>query len=80
VGIFVLLGLTGIFFGMMFGVLNKDPERTIALLPMVLIPIIIFGGLIVSINEMPEYVQWLPYLSPLRHSFLIIFQDQLNTP
>ena len=46
---------------------------------MVLIPIIIFGGLAVNINDIPAYIRWLQYLSPLRHSFLIIFQDQLDS-
>ena len=46
---------------------------------MVVIPILIFGGVVVNINDIPAYVRWLQYLSPLRHSFLIVFQDQLSS-
>jgi len=46
---------------------------------MVLIPIIVFGGLAVNINDIPGYIRWLQYFSPLRHSFLILFQDQMNS-
>lgn len=48
-------------------------------MPLVVIPLIIFGGLVVNINDIPAYVRWLSYLTPLRHSFIIIFKDQLLT-
>jgi len=44
-----------------------------------MIPILIFGGLVVNLNDIPAYISWLQYISPLRHSFLIIFQDVLNS-
>lgn len=49
------------------------------MLVFVLIPIIIFGGLVVNINTIPIYIRWLQYISPLRHSFMIVFQDQLQS-
>ena len=73
------MAFEGYLFGMFFGVLCKDATAAANLLPMVLIPILIFGGLAVNINTIPAYVSWLQYLSPLRHSFLIIFQDQMSS-
>lgn len=78
-GIFILMALEGYFFGLFFGVLCKDEQSAINLLPMVLIPIIIFGGLAVNIKDIPGYIRWLQYFSPLRHAFLIVFQDQMNS-
>lgn len=63
----------------MFGVLNKNSEQAINLLPLVVIPLIIFGGLVINIHDIPVYVRWVSYLTPLRHSFVIVFQDQLQT-
>jgi hypothetical protein len=34
---------------------------------------------VVKINDIPVYVRWLQYLTPLRHAFLILFKDQLLT-
>ena len=75
----MIMALEGYLFGMFFGVLCKDENSAISLLPMVVIPILIFGGLVVNINDIHPYIRWLQYLSSLRHSFLIVFQDQLNT-
>ncbi len=71
--------MTGFLFGLMFGVLNKNPEQAITLMPLVVIPLILFGGLVVNIHDIPVYVRWISYLTPLRHSFIIVFQDQLQT-
>ena len=46
---------------------------------MAVIPMLLFGGIVVKIDDIPWYVRWLQYLSPIRHAFLIVFQDQMNT-
>lgn len=79
VGIFVILAVSGYLFGMMFGVLNKDTEQAITILPLAVIPILIFGGLVVNTNDIPVYSSWLQYLSPMRHAFMIVFQNQLKS-
>lgn len=79
VGIFVILAVSGYLFGMMFGVLNKDAEQSITILPLAVIPILIFGGLVVNTNDIPVYSSWIQYLSPLRHAFMIVFQNQLKS-
>lgn len=71
--------MTGFLYGLMFGVLNKNSEQAITLMPLVVIPLIVFGGLVVNIHDIPMFVRWISYLTPLRHSFLIVFQDQLKT-
>lgn len=76
----MLLAINGLMFGLMFGVLNKNAEQAITFMPLVVIPIIIFGGLVINLNDVPVYIQWMQYLSPLRHSFIILFQDQLSSP
>lgn len=49
------------------------------MLPSVMIPMMLFGGLVVNISDIPVYLRWLQYLTPIRHSFLIIFQDQMSS-
>jgi hypothetical protein len=46
---------------------------------MVVIPILLFGGLVVNIDDIPVYIRWLQYLSPIRHSVIILFQDQMSS-
>ncbi len=73
------MGLSGYLFGLFFGVLNKDSVKAINFLPLVVIPMMVYGGLVVNLDTIPSYNSWLQYISPLRHSFTIIFQDQLNS-
>ena len=46
---------------------------------MALIPILIFGGLVIRLPDIPAYISWFKYLSPLRCSLIILFRDQLET-
>jgi ABC-type multidrug transport system permease subunit len=71
------MALEGYIFGMFFGAVCRDQATTSHLLPIVLLPIMIFGGLVVNVNNIPVYIRWLQYLSPMRHSFLILFQSQM---
>jgi len=75
----MLMGLLGYFFGIFFGILCKNEITAINLLPMVLIPMLLFGGPAININSIPTYIRWFQYLSPVRHSVLIIFQNQMKT-
>lgn len=77
--VIVIMALQGYLFGLMFGVLCKDSETGITLLPLVIIPILVFGGLVIRISDIPEYIRWMQYISSLRHSFLIVFQDQMKS-
>ena len=49
------------------------------MLPAVLIPIMIYGGLTVNLNELPSYSYWIQYVSPIRHGYSIIMEDLLGT-
>lgn len=73
------MAFEGYIFGMFFGAICKDQATATHLLPIVLIPIMIFGGLIINVNSIPVYIRWLQYLSPMRHSFLILFQSQMTS-
>ena len=46
---------------------------------MVMIPIMMFGGLMVNIKDISVYISWMQYFSPMRHTFLILFQDQMKS-
>lgn len=73
------MAIQGYFSGMMFGVLCKNDKTAIDLLPAVILPMQLFGGLFVNINNVPAYISWFQYLCPLRHAFLILFQDQMDS-
>ena len=79
VGFFALVGLTGYFLGLLVGCLFARGEFAVQVLPAVLIPIMIYGGLTVNLNELPSYSYWIQYVSPIRHGYSIIMEDLLGT-
>jgi ABC-type multidrug transport system permease subunit len=77
--VFVLEGMVGNIFGMCVGVLFSTGEVAIQLLPLIMIPILLYGGLVVNLNDIPEYNRWLQYLSPIRHGYSSVMINQLHT-
>jgi hypothetical protein len=69
----------GYFFGLFFGVMCKDSNKAIQLLPMAMIPMLLFGGLVVNLETIPDYIKWFQYFSPIRHSYSILMLDQLSS-
>jgi hypothetical protein len=77
--LYLIMAFEGYLFGLFFGVVCKNETIAVNLMPMAMIPMLIFGGLAVNINDIPVYIRWCQYLTPLRHSFLIMFQDQMDS-
>lgn len=73
------MAFEGYLFGLFFGVLVKDQTAAVTFLPMALIPMLLVSGLVVNISDIPVFIRWLQYFSPIRHSLLILFQDQLQS-
>ena len=44
-----------------------------------MIPLVIFGGLIVNLETVPDYASWIQYLSPIRHGYSLLIDRMLKT-
>lgn len=75
-----MIALTGYMMGTTVGILFSSAEHAIQLLPLILLPLLIFGGLVINLRTIPDYASWFQYLSPLRHSYSCMIMDQLSTP
>ena len=40
---------------------------------------LLFGGLVVNLNDIPAYSSWMQYISPLRHGYSSLMLNTLNT-
>ena len=65
----------GIFIGAMF----TTPEMAIQILPLIVIPVVMFGGLSVNLNDIPEFSRWIQYLSVIRHGYSVLMLNLLST-
>lgn len=74
-----LLGVCGYMFGSFVGIMFSTAEHAIQMLPLLVIPLVLFGGLVVNLNTIPVYSRWVQYLSPIRHSYSALILDQMSS-
>ncbi len=75
----LLTASVGIALGLQVSSLFSSSEAAVGTLPLILIPQIVFGGLIVYVKEMPTLAGWLSYCTVTRWSFnaLLTTGDEL---
>jgi ABC-type multidrug transport system permease subunit len=75
-----LIATAGYMIGIITGVLCKNSNMAIQTVPLLMMPIMTYGGQVVNLAELPWYSSWIQYFSPLRYGFNIIVKSQLQTP
>ncbi len=73
-GVCVLTGIVGMSLGLMMSAIFSSSEAAVGTLPLVLIPQIAFGGLIVTPKYMPEAAKYVADLMFTRYSFEAILR------
>lgn len=73
-----MLGICGYMFGSLVGIVFSTAEHAIQILPLLVMPLVLFGGLVVNLNTIPEYSRWIQYLSPIRHTYSALILDQMS--
>ena len=74
-----LIAISGYMMGSLIGIVFSTSEHAIQILPLIVIPLILFGGLVVNLKSIPDYSKWIQYLSPLRHAYSSLVLDQLSS-
>lgn len=72
----LLTSLVGESIGMFIGTLTLEFDKAIAIATVTLLGILLLGGFYV--RELPYWLEWLQYTSPLRYSFAAVSQIQLT--
>ncbi|MCB9674254.1 MAG: ATP-binding cassette domain-containing protein [Alphaproteobacteria bacterium] len=78
----VLTGWVGMSLGLLMSALFSSSEAAVGTLPLLLIPQITFGGLIVKVKEMGLFAKAISYVMIVRYSFDAIIKtgDRLTVP
>ena len=77
--IFSFLGTSGLLIGIVTGIAIKNQNLAIQAAPLVTIPFVLYGGLVVNLENLPAYSSWLQYLTPMRYSFNAFVNSQLRS-
>lgn len=74
-----LIAICGYMFGSFVGIVFSTSEHAIQILPILVIPLVLLGGLVVNLSDIPAYASWAQYISPIRHTYSALMVDQLSS-
>ena len=61
----------------MSSIFNKE-ETVAALAPIVVMPLILFGGQFANPGNIPDWISWFQYLSPIRYSLEALVVNEFD--
>ncbi|RKP21732.1 hypothetical protein ROZALSC1DRAFT_26874 [Rozella allomycis CSF55] len=75
-GIICLESICAVGIGLMSASFFDDLAVALAVMPPVLITVIIFSGFFVNNGSIPNYLDWIKYLSPVKYGFTAITENE----
>lgn len=64
------MSFAGNSLGLLIGSLVSDAKSISAALPMVILPFILFSGFFKNRDDLPVWIGWIEYISPLKYGFI----------
>ena len=74
----VLMGLTGRSLGVMMGAIFKDIPAATSLGSFLLIPLLMFSGILSPLDLLSPIINWMQYISPFKYGLEAIMYNQFN--
>lgn len=74
----ILIASSTFALGLFAASLFKNPEASLALGVLFLLPLVIYGGLFVSAANSPEWLAWLQWISPIQYGYTGLLQNELQ--
>lgn len=80
--VLLLVALVGVAIGLFLSAFAKTSEASIAMLPIVLLPMVIFGGALAPLHRLPVPVRALTQTMPSRWGFeaMLLIESESRTP
>lgn len=74
----VFCAICGTAIGTFISAVFDDVAIALAVLPLVLLPVLLFSGLFVNSGNFPVWLSWLQWASPVRYAFSGLLRNQFN--
>jgi len=55
--------------GLMLGSIAEDSKAVSNLTPLILNPLVLFSGFFKNLGNLPSWIGWIQYLSPIKYGF-----------
>lgn len=76
-----LAAIVGVLIGLMTSALARSAEAAAGILPLVILPMVILGGILMPLNELPRAAEWASDLIPSRWAFEgLLVQESSHRP
>jgi ATP-binding cassette subfamily G (WHITE) protein 1 len=72
----VLTALNGMAMGTLAASVFKTVEVALVILPLLLIPMMIFSGLMINNKTIPVYFKWIRYVSPTQYAYTAAMKNE----
>ncbi len=74
----VLTALNGMAIGTMAASVFNSVEIALVILPLLLIPMMVFSGLMVNLKTVKPYFAWIPIVSPTQYAYKAIMKNEFE--
>jgi ATP-binding cassette subfamily G (WHITE) protein 1 len=74
----VFCAICGTAVGTFISAIFDDVALSLAVLPLVLLPVLLFSGLFVNSGNFPSWLSWLQWGSPVRYAFSGLLRNQFS--
>jgi ATP-binding cassette, subfamily G (WHITE), eye pigment precursor transporter len=64
-----LISFSGMSLGLMLGSMVSDAKSVSSITPMLMLPFILFSGLFKNSGNLPAWIGWIQYISPIKYTF-----------
>lgn len=68
--VFALMSFCGSSLGLLIGSIILDPKSVSAVVPILLLPVMLFSGFFKNRNNLPKWIGWIEYISPNKYGFI----------
>jgi ABC-type multidrug transport system permease subunit len=64
-----LMGFSGSSLGLLLGSMITDAKSVSGVVPIIILPLVLFSGYFKNFADLPKWIGWIEYISPLKYGF-----------
>jgi ATP-binding cassette subfamily G (WHITE) protein 1 len=72
----VATALSGMAVGTVAGAAFPDITMALVVLPLILLPLMMFSGLFVNVGNLPAYFAWIKWVSPMKYAYQALMKNE----
>ncbi|KNE59398.1 hypothetical protein AMAG_03681 [Allomyces macrogynus ATCC 38327] len=77
-GLTVLMAQCGTAIGMLAACAFNELSVALAIVPVILLPLMLFSGLFVNSDNIPVFLDWIKYISPVKYGFVGMTKNEFT--